>query len=84
MTNPMPTMNPYNSYRIETATDAPDGIVTEMHCTQCMRERPTEIAPRDWARLKIGFHHDGLTLQVYCLRHEWNIAVMTPLGIPVH
>ncbi len=43
-----------------------------MHCTKCIRERPSDIAPRDWARLNVGWTEQGL--QIWCVRHNINVA----------
>ena len=58
------------------ATD--NRISTFLHCKQCVEEIPEGIAPRDWARLEIGWTPKGL--QVWCTRHECNVVALDFLG----
>lgn len=46
-------------------------IVSFMHCSQCLREKPANKSPREWARLNVGWTRDGL--QVWCVRHNLNV-----------
>jgi hypothetical protein len=46
-------------------------IVAFFHCAQCLKERPEDIAPRDWAQLEAGWTKQGI--QVWCKRHELNV-----------
>lgn len=47
------------------------GIQAYMHCSRCLKERPDGVAPKDWAKLSIGFTNEGL--QVWCNRHNINV-----------
>jgi hypothetical protein len=42
-----------------------------MHCGRCLKEKPADVSPRDWARLECGWTTAGF--QVWCKRHECNI-----------
>jgi hypothetical protein len=41
------------------------------HCRQCLKEKPHDVSPRDWAQLEAGWTEIGF--QVWCKRHEINI-----------
>ena len=45
-----------------------------MHCILCIREKPADVAMRDWARLNVGATDNGL--QVWCTRHNVNVAAL--------
>ena len=49
-----------------------------LHCGLCIEEFQAGAggfeAPRDYARLEIGWTKDGL--QVWCMRHECNVVHM--------
>ena len=51
---------------------ASNDIVQFFHCAQCMKEKPSDMSPRDFASLEIGF--TVLGIQVWCKRHEINIV----------
>lgn len=42
------------------------------HCVQCMREKPQNVSPAEWARLSVGATPVGV--QVWCVRHNVNVA----------
>ena len=42
------------------------------HCRQCLLELPPGMSPREWVRHQVGFTRWGL--QVWCARHECNVA----------
>lgn len=42
------------------------------HCTLCLEEKPSDISPRDYAQLEMGFTELGI--QVWCKRHECNVV----------
>lgn len=42
------------------------------HCARCLKEKPSRLSPRDWAKLEIGFTKLGV--QVWCKRHEINVV----------
>lgn len=46
-------------------------VKTYAHCGLCLREKPPNISPRDYARLSVGFTDQGL--QVWCVRHDCNV-----------
>lgn len=46
-------------------------ITTFFHCRQCMAEKLPGIAPREWARLEVGWTEKGV--QVWCVRHNLNV-----------
>jgi len=47
------------------------GISTFFHCKLCLAEKPSDVSPRDFASLEVGFTELGL--QVWCKRHECNV-----------
>ena len=46
-------------------------IVSFFHCRECLKERPHDVAPREWAHLEIGW--TPLGFQVWCVRHDMNV-----------
>jgi hypothetical protein len=42
-----------------------------LHCAQCLKEKPPDVSPRDWAQLEAGWTRIGL--QIWCKRHEKNV-----------
>lgn len=42
------------------------------HCANCMKDKPADVSPREWAQLEIGF--TPLGLQVWCKRCECNVC----------
>lgn len=46
-------------------------IAAFFHCAKCLREKPADVSPRDWAQLEAGWTPAGL--QVWCKRHECNV-----------
>jgi hypothetical protein len=42
------------------------------HCRKCIGSIPPGQSPRTWARLEVGFTKLGI--QVWCKRHECNVA----------
>lgn len=46
-------------------------ILTYVQCALCVKEKPADITPRDWARFNVGFTTRGV--QVWCTRHECNV-----------
>ena len=51
--------------------DEPD-IISFFHCGECLKERPDEFSPREWAQIEVGWTKKGF--QIWCKRHEMNIA----------
>ncbi len=46
-------------------------ISAYMHCSECLKSKPDDQSPADWARLEVGWTPIGL--QVWCKRHEMNV-----------
>jgi hypothetical protein len=42
------------------------------HCRRCLKEKPDDISPRDYAQMEVGATRRGI--QIWCKRHEVNIA----------
>lgn len=59
------------------ARDVPNLIQMYTHCRECLREKPSGISPKDWAHIEVGMTESGI--QVWCLRHDVNIALFTIL-----
>lgn len=55
--------------------DAADQIDMYLHCEKCLKEIPPNTAPRDWARLNVGFTAHGI--QIWCVRHDLNVDDIT-------
>ena len=53
-------------------------ITMFFHCKECMVEKPPSVAPREWARLEVGWTEKGV--QVWCVRHNMNVAHIDFLG----
>lgn len=49
-----------------------------LHCAKCIKEKPPGISPQDYARLSVGWTKLGF--QVWCNRHDENVAHMDFLG----
>jgi hypothetical protein len=58
---------------------ASNEIVQYFHCAKCLKEKPSNISPRDYAQLEVGFSILGV--QVWCKRHECNVMHMDFQGI---
>jgi len=43
-----------------------------LHCGRCIDEMPDGVSPREWSRTQTGMTGHGL--QVWCLRHDCNVA----------
>jgi hypothetical protein len=48
------------------------------HCAECLREKPDDQSPGEWARLAVGFTNAGV--QVWCTRHDRNVVHLDFLG----
>lgn len=55
-------------------TDIPNSnsIIHYMHCGRCLKSKPSDLSPRDFASIEVGWTKLGL--QVWCKRHEVNIC----------
>jgi len=47
-------------------------ILLFLHCGLCLESLPKGKSPREWSRIEVGWTKLGL--QVWCKRHECNIA----------
>ena len=68
----------------DTAPERPDEVETWMHCGKCLEEwksLPTDArgdrqwSPKDYARQQVGIQRNG-HLQIWCNRHECNVAIL--------
>lgn len=57
---------------MEREIEASLAIEAYMHCGLCLKERPDDVSPQDWARLEVGWTRLGL--QVWCKRHKCNVV----------
>lgn len=63
-------------------------IVMFFHCQNCLRDKPNDMSPGDWARMEVGFTSIGL--QVFCRRCQANIlhvdfeGVRHPANLTAH
>tara|TARA_R100000655_G_scaffold50560_1_gene88142 strand:- start:393 stop:596 length:204 start_codon:yes stop_codon:yes gene_type:complete len=48
------------------------------HCKKCLKERPDEISPREWASLEFGVTKKGF--QLWCVKHDENVLALDLLG----
>ena len=53
-------------------------IQSFMHCGKCIEEIPDGISPRDFIKIEMGFTKEGI--QIWCVRHEENIADFDFMG----
>ena len=51
-------------------------IISYVHCTRCIEEKPDGISPQEWQDASIGVTGDA-QIQVWCNRHNVNIAVLS-------
>ncbi len=51
---------------------ATNEIFRFFHCGLCVKEKPKELSPREWAQLEVGWTLHGL--QIWCKRHECNVC----------
>ena len=56
----------------------PNRISSFFHCRRCLEELPKGVAPREWLHLEIGWTEKGV--QVWCVRHEMNVAHIDFMG----
>ena len=52
-----------------------------LHCSECLKDLPETIAPRTWQDVEAGLTKDGV--QIWCKRHNCNIALITPFHAPI-
>ena len=48
------------------------------HCKKCLKELPKDQSPREYAQIEVGWTEKGF--QVWCKRHESNIAALDFMG----
>ena len=53
-------------------------ITMFFHCAECLEEKPSGVAPRDWVKVEVGWTEQGI--QVWCIRHELNVVHLDFLG----
>jgi hypothetical protein len=46
------------------------------HCGECLREKPDDIAPVDYAKYSIGITKDKSYVQVWCEHHQGEVALL--------
>jgi len=51
---------------------ADNDIHMYLHCSLCLEDIPDGVSPREWSQIEVGFTPIGL--QVWCKRHEANMA----------
>jgi hypothetical protein len=56
------------------ARNVPHSIAREYRCSLCQQERPPQTPPELWSRLKVGFTSGNRALQIWCSRHNLNVA----------
>lgn len=59
----------------DVARDTPQQGESFFHCAECLKERPADQSPYEWARQQVAITPTGL--QVWCTRHHINIAAIT-------
>lgn len=71
--------------RVDSREEAKDRGVRYLHCGECLKEKPADVTPKDWARQQVAMTPEGL--QVWCTRHNINVmdsemvAEVTPLEL---
>ncbi len=58
----------------------PDVGITYLNCHKCLQELPPGISPKEWSRQRVAITPDGM--QVWCIRHECNIDMITFKLVP--
>ena len=53
-------------------------IAQYMHCAECLKELPDNLTPMEYSRTQTGWTEKGL--QIWCNRHDLNIAHLDFLG----
>ena len=53
-------------------------IEAYIHCGECLKELPQDQSPMEFARTQTGWTEKGL--QIWCNRHDLNIADLDFLG----
>ena len=55
-----------------------NSIGAYIHCKKCLEELPQDQSPAEFARTQTGWTKEGL--QIWCNRHDLNIAPLDFLG----
>ncbi len=55
------------------------GIVTFLHCAQCVDERPEGVSPREYIKVECGLSNSLFV--VWCVRHEQIVLAFTPIEL---
>ena len=53
---------------------ADNQIEMYLHCGKCLDELPSNITPRDWSMVQVGWTKQGI--QIWCNRHNCNVMHM--------
>ena len=72
------------TFGVDSTANAPERIQAYFNCAQCLteiKEHHLPVSPREYKRLDIGFTADGI-LQVWCTRHECNVALVNIVKAP--
>lgn len=67
----------------DSSRERPEEIVVFLHCKMCLEELPVGTSPKDFARLSVGYTEEG-AIQVWCNRHEKNVALYSMSDEEVH
>lgn len=59
----------------DTHPDIPQQGTSFMQCAKCLGEMPSGVSPKEWARQQMSVTREGY-FQVWCNRHECNIALI--------
>jgi len=59
----------------DTRFTVPDQGNAYMHCGKCLKEMPSGVSPKDYARQQAAITKEGF-IQVWCTRHDCNISLM--------
>lgn len=64
--------------RIAATSDpsTPNQIAAYFHCKKCVSERPDKTSPKEWSKISAGLSADGTSFQIWCDRHNVNIALV--------
>jgi len=52
-----------------------NSIYYYIHCDKCVQEKPDGISPCDNQKIEVGISKDKSMIQVWCNRHNENIAI---------
>lgn len=58
-----------------------NGIKAFWHCGKCLKEKPNNVSPHEYCSIEAGWTLKGF--QVWCKRHDVNIASFDLMGCKV-